>query len=573
MTRVARGRRAGRTSRRRSSPRRASGCGVAVVAVVVVVIGSTAVALVGFVGRRATHRSPTTAPDGGRCAAARQQCWPEAIELLAGAVRAGDTLPAAVGARRASEGPGRSDRRSAPWSRTIGSRATSSGALDRLGRRPRRPDGRPGRRHARDRAPRRRARARAGAAHARRVPARGPCGPQGDRGAPVVDARRGTGSPPRRRGSCSSSSRAARRVPARTTRSPGSSCLAGGAVATVVGLPPDGRARPASRGAACPASRPRPSVVSVRPMSPLRAIVVVGSGLLGLAALVSCLPRFRRPTLAERLAPYLGALGPRRSRLLLPRRARGAGHRRRVPARCSTTSARGCSDCFGDDGRDLAGRLAAAGSTLTPSGFRAEQATWGLAGFVGGVGAHARLVAIGRTRRRRWPRCSSRSAFGGDRVSWRGTVRSPGRSRRAASRARSEFPTVVDLVCLAVTAGESLRGALELVAGVGERPAGVRDADRRCACRAAVCRSPTRSRRAPRSSVCRRSTVSSARSSRRRSAACRSAEALRAMAFDVREAEKRDVIEAAGRKQVSMLVPVDRSDPARWRSSSRSSPV
>jgi tight adherence protein C len=34
------------------------------------------------------------------------------------------------------------------------------------------------------------------------------------------------------------------------------------------------------------------------------------------------------------------------------------------------------------------------------------------------------------------------------------------------------------------------------------------------------------------------------------------AEALRAMAFDVREAEKRDVIEAGGRKQVSMLVPV-----------------
>jgi tight adherence protein C len=33
-------------------------------------------------------------------------------------------------------------------------------------------------------------------------------------------------------------------------------------------------------------------------------------------------------------------------------------------------------------------------------------------------------------------------------------------------------------------------------------------------------------------------------------------EALRAMAFDVREDEKREVIEAAGRKQVSMLVPV-----------------
>jgi tight adherence protein C len=34
------------------------------------------------------------------------------------------------------------------------------------------------------------------------------------------------------------------------------------------------------------------------------------------------------------------------------------------------------------------------------------------------------------------------------------------------------------------------------------------------------------------------------------------ADSLRAMAFDVREAQKRTTIEAAGRKQVSMLVPV-----------------
>ncbi|MBV8950788.1 MAG: pilus assembly protein TadB, partial [Actinobacteria bacterium] len=34
------------------------------------------------------------------------------------------------------------------------------------------------------------------------------------------------------------------------------------------------------------------------------------------------------------------------------------------------------------------------------------------------------------------------------------------------------------------------------------------------------------------------------------------ADALRAMAFEVRESEKRTVIEAAGRKQVSMLIPV-----------------
>jgi tight adherence protein B len=71
------------------------GCGLGVAAVVIVVIGSTTVALVGFVAGIyapvAYYRSR-----GRAVRRARQQCWPEAIELLAGGVRAGDTLPAAV---------------------------------------------------------------------------------------------------------------------------------------------------------------------------------------------------------------------------------------------------------------------------------------------------------------------------------------------------------------------------------------------------------------------------------------------------------------------------------------------
>jgi tight adherence protein B len=66
------------------------GGGIAGAAIAYVVVGSSAVALVALVAgtyapiayyrtrRRSTRR-------------ARQQCWPEAIELLAGAVRAGDT--------------------------------------------------------------------------------------------------------------------------------------------------------------------------------------------------------------------------------------------------------------------------------------------------------------------------------------------------------------------------------------------------------------------------------------------------------------------------------------------------
>ena len=65
-------------------------------AVVLVVIGSIGVAFVaclaGSVGPTAYYRSR-----GRGLRAARRRGWPDAIELLAGAVRAGDTLPAAIG--------------------------------------------------------------------------------------------------------------------------------------------------------------------------------------------------------------------------------------------------------------------------------------------------------------------------------------------------------------------------------------------------------------------------------------------------------------------------------------------
>jgi tight adherence protein B len=68
-----------------------------------VVVGSTAVALVALgAGAYAPVAYYRTRRRSIR--RARQQCWPEAIELLAGAVRAGDTLPAAV-ALVAERGP------------------------------------------------------------------------------------------------------------------------------------------------------------------------------------------------------------------------------------------------------------------------------------------------------------------------------------------------------------------------------------------------------------------------------------------------------------------------------------
>lgn len=70
---------------------------------VILLVGSPAVALVAFL---AGAYAPLTYGRARRRDLRRQrrQCWPEAIELLAGAVRAGDTLPAAV-ALVAERGP------------------------------------------------------------------------------------------------------------------------------------------------------------------------------------------------------------------------------------------------------------------------------------------------------------------------------------------------------------------------------------------------------------------------------------------------------------------------------------
>ena len=287
-------------------------------------------------------------------------------------------------------------------------------------------------------------------------------------------------------------------------------------------------------------------------MSAFRAIIVVGVGLLGVTVLISCLPRFRRPSLVARLAPYLGALGPRRSSLLsivgTPRRGAAAAFQPVL----EDLGAR-LQRLFGDDGRDLPARLAAAGSDLTPSGFRAEQATWGVGGFIGGVVLTLGLAASGRTIS---PVAALLVAVAFGAIGIVGRDRSLTRAIDARrDRARSEFPTVVDMVCLAVTAGESLRGALELVATAGSGPLAYEIRAALRISRGGVPLADALEGRAKQLGLPPFDRfVGAVVAAQERGMPL--GEALRAMAFDVRESEKRDVIEAAGRKQVSMLVPV-----------------
>jgi tight adherence protein C len=285
-------------------------------------------------------------------------------------------------------------------------------------------------------------------------------------------------------------------------------------------------------------------------MSALRGIAVVALGCVGLVLAVSALPRFRRPVLSRRLSPYLGALVPRRSSLLdgaTPANGVAAALdplRRALGARLHRLF---------DDGQELEARLQAAGSPLDVSAFRAEQVTWGLVGLVGGVGFALVLARSGRS-----VSVPLVLAFAGVAAVSGVLARDRALGRAVARRradVRAALPTVVDLVCLSVTAGESLRGALGTVVDAG---GGALGDELRRALRSAHGGTPLVAALEQRARLLDVAPfdrfVAAVGAAQERGIPL--ADALRSLAFELRERDKRELIESAGRKQISMLVPV-----------------
>jgi tight adherence protein C len=282
-----------------------------------------------------------------------------------------------------------------------------------------------------------------------------------------------------------------------------------------------------------------------------------GAGLGLLAGAGLCLvalgtPAARRPRLDDRLAPYLRDT-PRQSRLLQQRQAltpfptleRLLGP---VLADAMAFVERWVGGLTG-----VRRRLETLGSGLTVEQFRAEQVVWGALGLgaalalavvallggpgpgpVGLLGAAATLTLGGVLGRDRW---LSRQV-----------------ARREA-RMLEEFPTVAELLALAVSAGEGPVGALERVhrisGGELSRELGRALADARAGATLV----------AALEDVARRTTlVPLARFVDGVSIAVERgtplADVLRAQAVDVREAGKRQLLETAGRKEIAMMVPV-----------------
>ena len=271
---------------------------------------------------------------------------------------------------------------------------------------------------------------------------------------------------------------------------------------------------------------------------------------LGLALVHQGLPRHRRATLDDRLAPYLRDT-PRPSRLLATEDVSLIAVIPTVLRPLVTDLARRVESVLGGTA-SVRRRLLRAGRTPDTDHFRAEQVVYGFAGAVlGGVLGAVYVTGQGRSPIFLVVLVLLGFAIG---VVVRDTLLSREADRREACML-AEFPTVAELLALAVGAGEGAAGALERVVRLSDGE--LSDELGRCLADARAGASlPTAlqglAERTGLTSLARfvdgivvaveRGTPLS--------------DVLRAQAQDVREQGRRLIMEAGGKKEIAMMVPV-----------------
>jgi tight adherence protein C len=276
----------------------------------------------------------------------------------------------------------------------------------------------------------------------------------------------------------------------------------------------------------------------------------------GLTVLVAGLPPMRRPTLDARLAPYVRDAA-RPSRLLRAESGPRAGSAlsRLVTLAPWTLSRRGFGagiDRVLGGASSVRRRLDRAGLAPDVDAFRAEQVLWGAAGIAAG-GSLAALLW--------WRRptaamalvvlvllCGAAGVAGRD---WYLTRQAEQREQRMLA----EFPTVAEMLALAVGAGEGPVGALERVARISEGELShelrrtLADARAGASLVQALQGLSDRTGLVPLVRFVDGVVVAVERGTPL-------ADVLRAQAQDVRQVGQRALMDAAGRKEIAMMVPV-----------------
>jgi tight adherence protein C len=255
--------------------------------------------------------------------------------------------------------------------------------------------------------------------------------------------------------------------------------------------------------------------------------------------------RARAVTLDERLAPYLR---PRDATSTLLREVSRASAVVRLLG-LHDVGAR--LERFGSPREEVRRRLDRAGSAESVDHFRARQVVWTVAGLAAGLGIALLLAA---TRGAAVvPLAALVVVTGGC-----GYVACDQaltlQVRRREERLLAELPTIAELLALAVAAGESPPAALERVATArGELAAEIRRMVAEVRAGAPVTGALTaladRSGLPPLSRFAEGVVVALERGTPL-------ADVLRAQAHDVREAGRRSLLEAGGRKEILMMIPV-----------------
>jgi tight adherence protein C len=284
------------------------------------------------------------------------------------------------------------------------------------------------------------------------------------------------------------------------------------------------------------------------------ALAGAGLGLVvggGLALAVTRAPAFRRPRLDDRLAPYLRDSAPPSRLLSLERVRTPFPTLERIVGPFVVDASRLIERLLGGSA-SARHRLEQAGRGLTLEEFRAEQVVWGGGGLLAGLALSLVVTADGGFRPVPLLVLCVVATVAGVLLRDRWLSREV---RLREERMMAEFPTIAELLALAVAAGEGAVGALERVTTISHGEL-ARELSRALAdARAGASLVQSLEGIADRTSLppLARFVDGVAVAVERGTPL---ADVLRAQAVDVREAGKRALLEAGGRKEIAMMVPV-----------------
>ena len=271
----------------------------------------------------------------------------------------------------------------------------------------------------------------------------------------------------------------------------------------------------------------------------------------GLWLLVSMMPRLGRPRLVTRLAPYLVDVSAEARAMSEARRSDPLPVLGALAAPAVEWAQRVLDTVVGGE-QVVAVRLRQSGSALTVAGHRTRQLFGALLGAAAGLALGiiasregAPLVALALAG-------VVAGAIAGIAVVDALLARS---ARRRAARIADELPTVVEFLALSVAAGESIHDSLRRVArtGSGELAGELQRLVRRSSAGQPITAALAELRDGL-ALVAVGRLVDQILAALDRGTPL--AEVLRAHALDAREESKRRLLEAAGTREVAMLVPV-----------------